>query len=106
MAKTQRQREQKKHERKLNRQWVVGYKRLQSCVDCGMSFADCPECCDFHHRGNKHFEINDGHLRSFGVLISEIKKCDALCANCHRKRHAKELVESPPEISDDHPTLF
>lgn len=55
----------------------------------------CPEkhpaCLDFHHRnpsdGDVHVSDLVGSLRSKEWILSEIKKCLVLCANCHRKLH-------------------
>lgn len=69
------------------REWYREYKKTLSC-------AECPEsdwrCLDFHHRdrNSKSFTLatacNGGV--SIKTLLEEIKKCDVLCANCHRKK--------------------
>lgn len=68
----------------------------------------CPEatlvCLDFHHRDP---EIKNEKLRystkkrspglfrlTWPELEEELAKCDLLCANCHRKAHADEVVMS------------
>ena len=58
------------------------------CARCGNAFE--PACFDFHHRnpGEKLFAISDGiENRSMEALIVEARKCELLCANCHRKEH-------------------
>jgi hypothetical protein len=59
---------------------------VQACR-CGESFLGCLE---FHHVvDNKEFIISD-YIRKFRLsheLLSEIKKCDVLCRNCHKKEH-------------------
>ncbi len=63
------------------------------CLDCGLK-TDIAAVYDFHHREpeEKHATIN--HLlaihASWSKLQKELDKCDLLCANCHRIRHAKE----------------
>jgi hypothetical protein len=64
-------------------------------MDCGESD---PVCLDFHHRDPsiKSFEIARGvKCRSLEAVQAEIAKCDVVCANCHRKRHAKEVIPFP-----------
>jgi len=52
---------------------------------------------DFDHRdpGKKLFAITTGsaHLMSRQKLISEIEKCDIVCANCHALRTYASLME-------------
>lgn len=83
--------------REKTRTWLRAYKQTLSCADCGFSFAEYPEVCDFHHRDpdSKGYdrEHGIGRLARYGAtkrLREEIAKCDPLCANCHRIRHAKE----------------
>ncbi len=61
------------------------------CLDCG--YADCVAAFDFHHRdaSTKTFALAE-FSGSLQRLREETEKCDLLCANCHRVRHA--AVES------------
>jgi hypothetical protein len=56
------------------------------CTDCGGTFP--PECMDFDHvRGRKQFNVGryiSG--RSWATVLTEIAKCELVCANCHRTR--------------------
>ena len=75
---------------RINKEYVLNYKLTHPCTICGESD---PICLDFHHTGDDKKNtvsnlIYKGNLES---LISEIQKCDVLCANCHRKIHRKEL---------------
>lgn len=55
------------------------------CVDCKHKFPPC--VMDFDHvRGKKKFGIGTGHTRPRADVLKEIKKCDLVCANCHRIR--------------------
>ena len=88
--------ERQKFRRQEMRVWLDEYKRKQVCFDCGMVFANCPECLDFHHE-NRNEKINTvNKIINSGLEKTklEIKKCVTLCSNCHRKRHAIKR-ESP-----------
>lgn len=58
-----------------------------SCIDCG--YSGPPFMFDFDHKDPslKSFGIaSGGDVRSYDKLLSEAKKCDLVCANCHRFR--------------------
>ena len=57
------------------------------CVDCG--YETVPAALEFHHRdpSTKEFGVGNWH-GSRERLLREANKCDLLCANCHRLRHA------------------
>jgi hypothetical protein len=58
------------------------------CMDCGGSFP--PICMDFDHRdpAEKKFTIGQhSAIVNLNDLMTEIDKCDIVCANCHRIRH-------------------
>lgn len=57
------------------------------CFVCGIK-----DLCvlDFHHaRGVKVFNLSTAHRRTTTAVEAELKKCDVLCANCHRKVHCE-----------------
>jgi len=80
---------QKAHnKRKAVRQWVYELKNSTPCTDCGIQYPSY--VTDFDHigtNGNKTNTIsriiNNG---SFKQVQEEIKKCELVCANCHRIR--------------------
>lgn len=87
----------KKHHHELNilrkqetRQWIVEYFLLHLCIDCGEKD---PVVLEFDHRSDKTMEISD--MLSLGYSIPkielEIAKCDVRCANCHRRKTAKDF---------------
>ena len=80
---------QKKH-RERNRLFVNKYLSENPCVDCNET--DIVVLEFDHIRGEKILEICKLIHRpvSLKKLKIEIKKCDVRCANCHKKRHAKE----------------
>ena len=70
------------------KQYIVEIKKANVCQICGESRW---YVLDFHHLGDKDYEISD--LLRFGskkLLIKELNKCIPLCANCHREVHYLE----------------
>lgn len=71
--------------------WVRQFK--DKCKNCGENH---PACLDFHHVGKKEAGIaNMIHTKNItdnlkNKIIDEIKKCEVLCSNCHRKFHWEE----------------
>ena len=57
------------------------------CVRCGWN--GHPSTFDFHHVGGKDFAIGSAAHKSWKVIWKELKKCELLCANCHRVEHSK-----------------
>jgi hypothetical protein len=58
------------------------------CVDCG--YSRCSAALEFHHRDATTKEFGVGRFNgSLERLLVEVAKCELLCANCHRQRHAR-----------------
>ena len=58
------------------------------CEICG--YNKCLDALEFHHKdpSKKDFQICcTGGCPSFERLLEEAKKCQLLCANCHREEH-------------------
>jgi hypothetical protein len=67
------------------REWLRKYKLEHPCA-CGERD---PACLDFHHIGEtKNRELSDA--RSINSAMAELPFCIVICANCHRKLHARE----------------
>lgn len=66
---------------------IAAIKARSGCKNCGEKD---PDCLDFHHRDPKEklFNIALSGNRDWPDIFAEIKKCDVLCTNCHRKHHA------------------
>lgn len=65
-----------------------------------LSQAECVDCkekdvivLDFDHTNNKKFGIAEMYRNSYSLsaVEEEIKKCVIRCANCHRRKTAKEI---------------
>lgn len=73
--------------------YVIEYLKSHPCVDCGE--AD-PIVLDFDHvNGKKLFNVSSwdkspGDINK-SLIDSEIAKCLVRCANCHRRRTAKQF---------------
>lgn len=62
------------------------------CVRCGWKMKSLEELSayDFHHpNDDKIFSISKMGNKNWETIVDEIKKCDLLCANCHRVEHSK-----------------
>ena len=75
----------------IHKKWFKSIKDNLCCQNCGFSN---PLALDFHHRDKKqkYKEVSklvcDGYSKK--VILSEIEKCDILCANCHRILHGND----------------
>lgn len=73
-----------------NKEYIGNYLKTHPCVDCGE-----PDwvVLEFDHvRGKKEHTIANLAKQGYDSLnriIEEIKKCDVVCANCHRRRTYK-----------------
>ncbi len=74
----------------LKRWFREEYLPSQKCSRCPESH---PACIDFHHVDPSTKKDAIGRLvqeaRSKNAVLRELAKCIPLCANCHRKEHAK-----------------
>jgi transcription elongation factor Elf1 len=72
------------------RAWLDEYKKNLACEKCGENHI---ACLDFHHRDASQKDFSVGSIKEFGWgrerVLNEIEKCMVVCANCHRKLHAK-----------------
>jgi hypothetical protein len=72
----------------MRKQWVDDIKLESGCLHCGYKEHAC--ALEFHHEGNKDFDVAGRKNRSWEAIIKEIEKCIILCSNCHRVEHEKE----------------
>ena len=70
------------------------YKKTLKCKDCGFSTLIYTDVMEFDHLDNKKHTIST--MVSTGLswenIMKEIKKCDSVCANCHRIRTQKRRM--------------
>lgn len=84
---------QERH-RQNNYTKLIDYLKNKTCLDCGESN---PMVLDFDHlpKYEKKFSIGraiSGSTRSWNSIFLEIKKCEIVCANCHRIRTHNRLT--------------
>ena len=79
-------RERRLKYRKMKRDYIDNYKLSKGCAVCG--YNKCASALDFHHDGNKEYNIANAR-NSMGLkrLIEEMDKCIVLCRNCHAELH-------------------
>jgi len=69
--------------------WLDEIKRSRGCKMCNITDS---RVLDFHHRESESKLFTVGGFRnSIGIerVKDEIKKCDIVCANCHRILHSE-----------------
>ncbi len=76
--------------RQRNREFIWEYLSDKACMDCGETDIVILE---FDHQRNKEYNISEmsGKTSSLAKILEEMKKCEIVCANCHRRRTAKQL---------------
>ena len=75
-----------------NRRKLLEYLALQACVDCGLQDVAVLE---FDHRdpSQKARDVSTMVQKGFAwsTILNEMGKCDIVCANCHRRRTARQF---------------
>ena len=84
--------------RLATRQWLRDLKQKLSCQHCGLQDH---RVLEFHHLGDKDFDIGYYTGASRERILIEIAKCIPLCANCHRIVHYREPQEVKEVIIED-----
>lgn len=82
--------ENSKRYRRRNREFVLEYLRSHPCVDCGETDLVVLE---FDHVEEKRWDLGYiGHRDCpLATIQSEIERCVVRCANCHRRRTARQF---------------
>jgi len=87
--------ERNRHYRQLIQDYVRKLKETSPCADCELNYPYY--VMDFDHLEDKINSISflSGSGR-IGALKKEIKKCEIVCANCHRQRTHDRLQDKRP----------
>lgn len=83
------------------RYWLYKYKEARGCDDCGYNLHGV--ALDFDHLDRRHKKFNISSrlsLSTVKTLFAEIRKCQLLCANCHRIKTLEEnqFVQLPESL--------
>jgi hypothetical protein len=92
MASSSREAEYKRQARDRNREYVRKIKEDNPCTDCG----------EYYHYSQMDFDHIDGKKKhnisrvansavSIKTIKDELRKCELVCANCHRLRTWQRL---------------
>ena len=86
--------------RNLIVKYVQEYKQGKVCTDCKEDYPYW--MLEFDHLGDKSFNISNfrGYTIDLEKVKSEIKKCEIVCANCHKNRTHFRLVRSGADTAD------
>jgi hypothetical protein len=75
---------------KVNASFLIEYLKNHPCVDCG---EDDIVVLEFDHQQDKLATVSELSREGYSLakLRAEINKCEVVCANCHRRRTAKQF---------------
>ncbi len=73
---------------------ILWYQELKKTLKCQKCSENHPACLVFHHRdpSTKKYEVSVlvQRISKRETILTEIAKCDVLCANCHAKHHYED----------------
>ena len=85
--------ERNRKRRQFMRDYIADIKNVTPCAECGRQYPYY--VMDFDHLGDKQYLISKlVVVNNFSVLQRELKKCEVVCANCHRERTFRRLQEN------------
>jgi hypothetical protein len=79
---------------KLKKKQYIDSLKNSPCSDCGSIFK--PYQMDFDHIGHKTWGVSQMLGFSMNRILSEISRCELVCANCHRLRTLSRIRKTKP----------
>ena len=80
-------RDRKQREAQRRTEYLIEFFADHPCRDCGETD---PVVLEFDHLSDKRFDIGQAlPYRNWESILAEIRKCEVVCANCHRRRTAR-----------------
>lgn len=79
--------ERNRYKRTRIKEFLHQYKEAHGCMDCGGKFPHY--VLDLDHRDPTKKLFTPSRLyktNSWNTMVTELEKCDVVCANCHRER--------------------
>jgi len=82
--------ERNKKFEEIGKGYIINYLKSHPCVDCGEGDIVVLE---FDHQKDKKYAISEIIRKGYKLEIiqKEIEKCEVRCANCHKRRTAKQF---------------
>ena len=77
------------------REVVNKIKTENPCMDCGQKFHYCQMDFDHRDQDEKKKQVSYMLLHGIETILNEVKKCDLVCANCHRDRTQRQIEQLP-----------
>ena len=98
--------------RRQLREKYNAHKAQEVCTDCGLEGKDNVWLMEYDHINPSDKKrtvsrmVADGY--AWKTILAEIKKCEPVCSNCHRRREFNRFNENPDSWSrkNQHPTAF
>ena len=97
---------QQRDRRRELREWVSGIKSSTPCSDCDRFFHFAAMTYDHLPGQEKRGDISNliaGGYKS--VLVTEMAKCEVVCANCHAIRTFRRREEARARATDESPRV-
>lgn len=75
-----------------NKTFQLWFRKFKTTLKCNRCEENHPSCLQFHHTSNDKEECVSRLVAKgcMSKILTEIQKCEVLCANCHFKEHWKE----------------
>lgn len=74
-----------------NRKALINAAKDVPCADCGIKYP--PYVMQFDHLHDKEFQIGNSFQYALERVVTEIAKCEVVCANCHSERTHQRWME-------------